>query len=137
MSVSRQQPVITSAVARELVDRAIAEGESLGVAVSVTIVDPSMSLIAFGRADGATPHSVQSSRAKANTAASIRRETGGMGEDLAIPLALATNLQLTNILGGTPLRYDGEVIGAVGVAGGTPAQDAEVAQNTAAGIPEA
>jgi glc operon protein GlcG len=137
MSVSRQQPVITSAVALELVGRAIAEGGSLGVAISVTIVDPAMSLIAFGRADGATPHSVQSSRAKANTAASIRRETGGMGEDLAIPLALATNLQLTNILGGAPLRHDGEVIGAIGVAGGTPAQDAQVAQNAAAGIPKA
>jgi hypothetical protein len=42
---------------------------------------------------------------KANTAASTRRPTGGMGEDLALPLAVATGGRLTNVLGGSPIRF--------------------------------
>jgi glc operon protein GlcG len=127
MPTSYQQSVVTVDTALTTIGRAIAEGESLGVAVSVTVVDPSMNLVAFAKADGATPHSVYSSRAKANTAASTRRLTGSMTDDLVLALPLATNLKLTNIAGGSPLNVDGTVIGAVGIAGGTPAQDAQIA----------
>jgi glc operon protein GlcG len=98
------------------------------------VVDPSMNLVAFAKADGATPHSVYSSRAKANTAASTRRPTGSMNDDLALALPLATNLKLTNITGGSPLTVDGTVIGAIGIAGGTPAQDAQIAGAVASAI---
>jgi uncharacterized protein GlcG (DUF336 family) len=90
-----------------------------------------MTLVAFAKADRATPHSVDSSRRKANSAASTRRATGWMGEDLALPLALATDLKLTNILGGSPLAFDGALAGAIGVAGGSPDQDAQIAAATA------
>jgi glc operon protein GlcG len=130
MSATRTQTVITLEAARALVDRAIDEGIRAGVNVSVTVVDPGMGLVAFARTDGATPHSIDSSRRKANTAASTRRPTGWMGEDLALPLPLATDLQLTNIRGGAPLIVDATVIGAVGVAGGTPEQDEQIATAT-------
>jgi uncharacterized protein GlcG (DUF336 family) len=39
-------------------------------------------------------------------------------------------LQLTNIRGGAPLIVDATVIGAVGVAGGTPEQDEQIATAT-------
>jgi uncharacterized protein GlcG (DUF336 family) len=87
-----------------------------------------MSLVAFARSDGATPHSADTSRAKANTAASTRRPTGRIGEDLALPLAVATGGRLTNIRGGWPIRFDDTHVGGLGIAGGTPAQDAEVAE---------
>jgi glc operon protein GlcG len=130
MSAARTQTVITLEAARALVDRAIDEGIRAGVNVSVTVVDPGMGLVAFARTDGATPHSIDSSRRKANTAASTRRPTGWMGEDLALPLPLATDLQLTDIRGGAPLIVDAAVIGAVGVAGGTPEQDEQIATAT-------
>ena len=57
-----------------------------------------------------------------------RRPTGGMGEDLALPLAVATGGRLTNILGGSPIRFDDAHAGGLGIAGGTPLQDAEVAE---------
>ena len=128
----RQQAVLTLDSALTLAQHALAEAAVLDLAVSVAIVDPSMDLIIFAKADGATPHSVHSSRRKANTAASTRRATGWMGDDLALPLPLATDLQLTNIAGGAPLVVDGVVVGAVGIAGGTPDQDARVAAATAA-----
>ena len=128
----RQQPVLTLDSALTLVRHALTEAAAQTLAVSVTIVDPSMDLLAFARADGATPHSVDSSRRKANTAASTRRATGWMGDDLALPLPLATDLRLTNITGGAPLVVDDAVVGAIGVAGGTPDQDARIAAATAA-----
>jgi glc operon protein GlcG len=129
---TREQSVVTLDAALSLVRYALSQAERLGVLISVTIVDPSMNLIAFAKADGATPHSEYSSRRKANTAASIRRPTGSLGDDLALTLPLATGLKLTNIIGGSPLVFDGTVAGAIGVAGGTPDQDAEIATAAAA-----
>ena len=128
MPVTRQQAVVTVSAALDLIRAAIAEGDRLGVPVSACVVDASMSLVAFARSDGATPHSVDTSRAKANTAASTRRPTGSISEDLALPLAVATGGRLTSIRGGVPITDGGLVTGALGVAGGTPAQDAEVAE---------
>jgi glc operon protein GlcG len=128
MTATRQHTVITIQTALDLLQRAVAEGASQGVAVSVTVVDPSMNLVAFAKADGATPHSIESSRRKANTAASTRRPSGWMSEDLALSLPMATDLKLTNITGGFPLLYGGTVAGAVGIAGGTPDQDAQIAE---------
>jgi glc operon protein GlcG len=116
MPATTQHTVVTIQTALDLLRHGVAEGAAQGVAVSVSVVD------------GATPHSVDSSRRKANTAASTRRPTGWMGEDLALSLPLATDLKLTNITGGSPLVFDGTVAGAVGIAGGTPGQDAQIAE---------
>ncbi len=132
MPTTRQYTVITHKAALTIIERAIAEGEKLGVPISVTVFDPWMNLVAFAKADGATPHSVDSSRRKANTAASTRRPTGWMKDDLALPLPLATDMKLTNIIGGYPLTFESEIAGGLGVAGGTPDQDAQIAATAAA-----
>jgi glc operon protein GlcG len=132
MSTTRQYTVVTLETALAVVQRAITEAEKRDVQASVAVVDPGMNLIAFAKADGATPHSVYSSRRKANTAASTRRPTGWMGDDLALSIPLATELKLTNIKGGSPLSCGGTVSGAIGVAGGTPDQDAQIAAAAAA-----
>jgi glc operon protein GlcG len=129
-----QTESITLEAARNAVDVAIAEGARIGVRAVVTVVDPSMTMVAFAKADGATPHSVETSRRKANTAASTRRATGWMSESFAVQLPLGTGGALTNILGGSPLRFDGVHTGGLGVAGGTPDQDAVIAAATLAAI---
>jgi len=120
-------PAINYATAARAVAIGIAAGEEAGVRAVVSVVDPAMALVAFGRSDGATPHSVETSRRKANTAASTRRPTGWMEGDFAIALPLGTGGLLTNILGGVPLRFGETHVGGLGIAGGTPAQDAEIA----------
>ena len=86
-----------------------------------------MSLVAFARADGATPHSIETSRRKANTSASTGRVTGFMQADLAVTLPLGSGNILTNIPGGVPLRFNGALAGGMGIAGGTVDEDAAVA----------
>ncbi len=113
---------------------AIKEGVKQGIAVSVAVVDPSMSLVAFGKADGATPHSIETSRRKANTAASTKKQTGWMDNSLAVALPAAANNMLTNVPGGFPLKFDGKVVGGLGIAGGTVDQDAAIAQATISAI---
>lgn len=114
--------------AARAVSLAVEEGQKRGVLVSVTVVDPTMGLVAFGRADGSMPHSVETSRRKANTAASSRRPSGWMQGEFATALPMGTANLLTNIRGGFPLTLDGKHLGGLGIAGGTPDQDAEIGQ---------
>jgi len=126
-----KQYVETVSVSHEfalhIVEVAIEEGRKAGLAVAVAVTDPSMALVAYARADGTTPHSAETSRRKAQAAASTRRPTGWMQGELATALPLGTGGQLTNILGGVPLVFDGKHLGGLGVAGGPPDRDAEVA----------
>mgnify|MGYP001285222830 CR=1 FL=1 len=121
-------PTVTYETAVEIVNVAILAGKEIGVAVSVAVVDPGLNLVAFGKADGATAHSIETSRRKANTAASTKKETGWMSEELEVKLPLGANNLLTNIPGGHPINFDEKIVGGFGIAGGTVEQDAQVAE---------
>jgi glc operon protein GlcG len=127
MNKTRTISVITAEAALEAVNVALTEAAKLGVKISVAIVNPDLNLVAFARADGATPHSIETSRRKANTAASTGKATGWMPADLAVTLPMGTGNLLTNIPGGVPLKFDGQLAGGMGIAGGTVEQDAAVA----------
>jgi glc operon protein GlcG len=108
-----------------------------GLKVNIAIVDDGGHLLTFARMDGARPASGYTALTKAVTAATFRQETGPLppkGEaDLLLNLslqnaALAGGGKLTTLKGGVPVVIDGQVVGAVGVGGGTGEQDAEVAR---------
>ncbi len=126
--------VVTVETALRAVDAALAIGAERGIRVMVTVVDPGLALVAFARADGATPHSVETSRRKAATAASTRKPSGSWEGDFAVQIALGTELKLTNIPGGVPIAFGGVVVGGLGVAGGPPAEDAIIARAVLASI---
>ena len=130
----RETVTITYEAAQNAVKVAMEQAARVGVVPVVTVVDAGMAMVAFGRADGATPHSAWTSRRKASTAASTRRKTGWMQDTFAIELPLATGGLLTNIRGGAPLVFDGKLVGGIGIAGGTPDQDAAVAEATLSAI---
>src|SRR3989344_5622487 len=120
-------PNISIEKALEILMHALNISSSLNVRVSVSIVDRSMNLVAFAKANDATVHSTQTSRKKANTAASTGKPTGWMLGDLAITLPLAAGNMLTNIPGGIPIILEGKLVGGLGVAGGSVEQDREIA----------
>ena len=134
MKQSIQSSAISHEFAAHIVGVAIEQGARVGLPVAVTIVDPALALVAYLRADGITPHSVETSRRKAQTAASTRKPTGWMQGELAAALPAGTGGVLTNIKGGVPLRFDGVLLGGLGIAGGAPDQDAEIARAVLAEI---
>ncbi|MCX5725153.1 MAG: heme-binding protein [Nitrospirae bacterium] len=94
-----------------------------GYRVSVSVVDRAGVLRAMARADGAGPHTVDSSRKKAYTAASLRRATTELAELInKVPTLQALremNDQVLILGGGLPIEIGGEVVGGIGV-GGAP-----------------
>jgi len=127
----------------ELIVRATRKkAESMKLKVNIAVVDEGGHLLSFARMDGARPASGYTSLTKAVTAATFRQETGPLppnGEpDVLLNLSLqnaaaASGAKLTTLKGGVPIVVEGQVIGAVGVGGGTGEQDAEIAK---AGIQE-
>ena len=94
-----------------------------GYRVSVSIVDRAGVLRSMARGDGAGPHTVDSSRKKAYTAASLRRPTTELAELInKVPTLQAlreVNDQVLMLGGGLPIEIGGEIVGGIGV-GGAP-----------------
>ena len=101
-----------------------------GYRVSVSIVDRAGVLRAMVRADGAGSHTVDSSRKKAYTAASLRRSTTELAELInKMPTLQALGKMNDHVLmlgGGFPIEIGGEIVGGIGVSGapGTHLDDA-------------
>ena len=101
-----------------------------GYKVSASVVDRSGVLRAMVRADGAGPHTVDSSRKKAYTAASLRRPTTELAELIDKGSTLQAlrdmNDQVLMLGGGFPIEIGGEIVGGIGVSGapGTHLDDA-------------
>lgn len=130
MSTHLTVTTINYETAARIVATALEVAADSGVAAVVSVVDPAMHLVAYGRADGATPHSAETSRRKADTAASTRRPSGAMRADLAVALEHGSGGRLTSIPGGVPIGFGGIHVGGLGVAGGPPEQDALIADAT-------
>jgi glc operon protein GlcG len=87
--------------------------------------------------DGARPASLYTALTKASASATLRGPTGPLppgAKDPDVWLNLSLQLaatqsggKITTLRGGVPIMVAGEVIGAVGVGGGTGEQDAEIA----------
>lgn len=122
--------------AREIVDRGISLAADSGLAVAVAVLDGGRELKAFGRADRAMLVTIQLAAAKAYTSCSMNRPTADLagrtwsGSDL-FGLEAVHIPPLTAIGGGAPLRHADELVGAIGVSGGTSAQDHELATQLA------
>lgn len=142
--VIRGQVKLTAAGAERVVQAAKERAAALKVAENIAVVDDGGHLLAFLRMDGARPASADTAISKAISAATMRRETGpvfkgGTQEDASLNLAIehaaaANGGKLTILYGGIPIVVEGQVIGAVGVGGGTEEQDVSVAKTAAAAL---
>ncbi len=121
-----------------LVETAIGAASAIRSPSSIAVVDSGRNLVAFARMDGAPLASIDICIGKAYTARSLNMPTAEL-DGLVQPgqplfgIALANRATpLVTFGGGIPIELDGEVVGAIGVAGGTPQQDVEVAQKAIA-----
>ena len=132
MTLTRTAIRLTDAGARVLLEAAVAHARVMSVPQCISIVDEGCNLLAFIRMDGARILSIPSSQRKAMTAATTGRPTGGFDPAIELKLAIATDGQIVNLLGGLPIIVDGQVIGGIGVGSGTSDQDFEVANKALA-----
>ena len=120
-------------VAQILANVAEAEASNTGVPMAIAVADAGGGLQLFTRMDGALPASSEIAVSKAYTAAVLRMATHEVGK-LAQPGGILYGIQHTHngkiILfgGGFPLLLDGEVVGAIGISGGSVDEDMRVAQ---------
>jgi uncharacterized protein GlcG (DUF336 family) len=113
----------------------IAENEavSIDVPMAIAITDANGGLILFSRMDDALPASTDIAISKAYTAAVLRMSTQKIGE-LAQPgeplYGIEQTLPGKIVLfgGGLPLRLKENVVGAIGVSGGSVEEDIQVAE---------
>ena len=122
---------LTYPVAVILSQTAVAHAEAMGVPMAVALADAEGDLVHFARMDGVLPASKSIAVDKAYTAAALRMPTDELGR-LAQPGETLYGVQHTlggrAVLfgGGDPLRAAGEVLGALGISGGTVEQDMEI-----------
>jgi uncharacterized protein GlcG (DUF336 family) len=118
-----KESVLPLAMASRAAQVAMEACKKDGYRVSVSVVDRAGVLRTMGRADGAGSHTVESSRKKAYTAASLRRATTELAELIGkVPTLQALREMNDEILilgGGLPIEIGGEVVGGIGV-GGAP-----------------
>ena len=111
---------------------AIARAANMGVAANVALLDAGAHLKAFARMDGAVLGSIDVSIGKARTAALFAIGSADVWT-YCRPGAPAPNLEASNgglmpFPGGLPISVGNRLVGAVGVSGGAPSQDLEIAQ---------
>jgi len=117
----RQQPELTLEAANRLVAGAIDACRRQERAIVVAVLDRGGNLLALQRAESVGPHNIEASRRKAFTALSTRSATLDLARQAAnTPDArnLATLPELLLLGGGVPLTAGGQIVGAIGVAGG-------------------
>ena len=130
---------LTQEQARTALDAALAKAAEIGSPSSIAIVDAGRNLVAFARMDGALLASIEISQNKAFTARSMNMKTGDIGP-LTQPgqplygIETSHSRPIITFGGGEPLVVGGEIVGAVGVAGGLVPQDESVAATAAASL---
>ena len=117
------KPFLTIEQARRMLDTALAAASSQNLRMTIAIVDEGGYPLCLQRMDGAGLMTPKVALEKARTAALMRAPSRRLADRVAAEPAL---LRLTDYLpmaGGLPLTIDGACVGAIGVSGGTAAQD--------------
>lgn len=115
-------------------DAAAEHASALGIKVTIVVLDRTFNVAASLRMDGAYASAFTVGRAKAWTALNFQTSSATMAERVAPGNKSALSAIEPNLLfmgGGELIAVDGEVLGAVGVSGGSEAQDIEIASTAA------
>ncbi len=100
---------------------------------AIAVVDPAGDLLAFQQMDGVRPASADLAIEKARTAARLQRPTAEIEDNINQGRTAFVTAGIAALRGGVPIRVNGKVVGAVGVAGLSKETDTGIA-NTAAAV---
>ena len=127
MALTVEEPQIHWRAAAEAVAAAVSKAEELGLKINAAVVDRGGNLLAFQRMNGAFLHSIGIAVDKAYTAAGFGFPTSQWMDEIGDIPQLREGIvhrdRLVIFGGGLPIVHERRVIGAIGVSGGSEAQD--------------
>lgn len=130
-------PSVQADAAKRAAAAAVAEARKNNWTMAVAVVDAAGDLVYFEKMDGTQTASVSIAQDKARSAARFKRPTKALQDALAAGgdgLRMLALQGATPVEGGLPLLSDGRIVGAIGLSGGTSAQDGQCAAAGAAAI---
>jgi glc operon protein GlcG len=129
---------IENAQAKAAAAAAIAEAQKSSLRMVVAIVGPQGDLVYLEKMDGTQSASVALAERKARTSALFRRPTKAFADQFAAGntgfMSFPNEARPIASEGGVPIILNGKQIGAIGVSGGTGAQDGVVAAAGASAV---
>ncbi len=131
--------MITLVDARRVIAAAEKKAAEIGQPMNVAVVDGGGNLVAFERMEGAWLGSIDIAQKKAWTSRAFDIETGELAKasqsgDQFFGIHVSNGGKVMIFAGGVPLKRGKEVIGAIGVSGGSGKQDQAVAEAGAAAL---
>jgi uncharacterized protein GlcG (DUF336 family) len=123
--------------AQLVVKAAVAKAQEIGQPMNIAVVDSGTNLTAFARMDGAWLGSIDIAINKAFTAKAFDISTLALGQnsqpgDQFFGIHVSNHTRVMIFAGGIPIKENGQIVGAVGVSGGSGVQDQTVAESAVA-----
>ena len=131
MSQTFSKNALSYEAAAVMVSAAVSKAEDLGCKQNIAVIDEGGNLKAFGRMDGAALLGVEGCQRKAFTAlfgVGTQELYQAIKDDQSLVVGLSHFSRATMVGGGLPVVVDGEVVGGIGVGGGSVDQDVACSQ---------
>jgi glc operon protein GlcG len=125
---------LDQAGAQTVLQAANKEAQQRKAPSAIAVVDPAGDLLAFQRMDGVRPASAELAIEKARTAARLQRPTAEIEDAINKGRTAFVTAGIAALRGGMPIRVNGEVVGAVGIAGLSKETDTGIASTAAAAL---
>src|SRR5216684_967413 len=128
---------LDQAGARTVLQAARENAQQRNAPSAIAVVDPAGDLLAFQRMDGVRPASAELAVEKARTAARLQRPTAEIEDNINRGRTAFVTAGIAALRGGVPIRVNGKVVGAIGVAGLSKETDTGIANAAAAALKSA
>ena len=125
--------MMTMEKAQKIIGAGIVKAKEIGQPMNIAVVDAGANLTAFARMDGAWLGSIDIAINKAFTAKAFDISTLQLGRnsqpgDQIFGIHVSNHTRVMIFAGGIPIKANGQIMGAVGVSGGSGQQDQAVAE---------
>jgi glc operon protein GlcG len=121
---------ITLSEAQTMLNAALASASAFGVNGSICVVDTQGIPLALARMDGARFFTADVARGKAMVSAFFGQPSAALEERASAPFFSSFNQmhggRLFFVQGAVPITKNGELVGAIGVSGGSAQQDEDI-----------
>ncbi len=130
---------VSLADAKRMIEAGEKKAGALGQPMNIAVADAGGNIVAHARMDGAWIGSIDISQKKAYTSRAFDIATKDLAEhsqsgNQFFGIHASNSGKIMIFAGGVPLKRDGQVVGAVGVSGGSGEQDHAVAEAAAAAL---